>query len=107
MPLLDLNFSELKSALFSRQAKIRQVALNKMPVVLSKDRFSFLDDYKEFNLEEINKRADLIRNNQEFCNKVWEILEEKGRQRQDSQSQDPKDYFPEKITEIIVPIHSV
>ena len=95
VPLLDLNFSELKSALFSRPAKIRQVALNKMPVVLSKDRFSFLDDYKEFNLEEINKRADLIRNNQEFCNKVWEILEEKGRQRQDSQSQDPKDYFPE------------
>ena len=94
-PLLDLNFSELKTALFSRPAKIRQVALNKMPIVLSKDRFSFLENYKEIGEEEINKRASLVRENKEFCDKVWEILEERGRERQESKSQDPKDYFPE------------
>jgi len=36
-PLLELGFSELKQALFSSPVKIRQVSLNKMPIVLSKE----------------------------------------------------------------------
>ena len=54
-PLLDLGFSEMKKALFSSPAKIRQVSLNKMPIVLSKEHFSSLDDYKDIGLEEISK----------------------------------------------------
>ena len=95
-PLLDLGFSEMKQALFSSPTKIRQVSLNKMPVVLPKDYFSSLDDYKDIGLEEISKRAKLIKENQEFCNKVFEILAEKVKEKQETSSQDEEDYFPEE-----------
>ena len=96
-PLLDLGFSELKQALFSSPAKIRQVSLNKMPVVLPKKYFNALDDYKEIGLDEISERAKLVKENQEFCNKVFEILTERVREKQQSASQDEQDYFPEQF----------
>ena len=96
-PLLDLNFTELKQALFSTPTKIRQVSLNKMPVVLTKDYFSSLNDYKDLGIEEISERAKLVKENQEFCNKVFEILTERVREKQQSSSQDENDYFPEKF----------
>ena len=94
-PLFDLGFSELKQALFTSPTKIRQVSLNKMPSVLSKDYFNLLSDYKELGLKEISDRANLVKNNQEFCKKVWDILEEKVQEKENSASQDPKDYYPE------------
>ncbi len=96
-PLLDLGFSEMKQALFSSPAKIRQVSLNKMPVVLPKDYFSSLDDYKKIGLEEISERAKLIKKNQGFCNKVFEILTEKAKEKKETSSQDEQDYFPENF----------
>ncbi len=48
-----------------------------MPIVLSKEYFTSLDDYKDIGLEEISKRAKFVKENQEFCNKVFEILAEK------------------------------
>ena len=94
---LDLGFSEMKKALFSSPAKIRQVSLNKMPIVLSKEHFSSLDDYKDIGLEEISKRAKLIKENQEFCKKVFEILAEKVKEKKETSSQDEGDYFPEQF----------
>ena len=96
-PLLDLGFSELKQALFSSPVKIRQISLNKMPIVLSKEHFSSLDDYKDIGLEEISKRAKLVKENQEFCNKVFEILAEKAKEKKETSSQDEEDYFPEQF----------
>jgi len=93
--LFDLGFSELKQALFSTPTKIRQISLNKMPVVLSKENFSVLDDYKEIGMEEILKRAKLVKDNHDFSSKVHDIFEEKAREKQDSASQDESDYFPE------------
>tara|TARA_B100001123_G_scaffold429608_1_gene548370 strand:- start:147 stop:1571 length:1425 start_codon:yes stop_codon:yes gene_type:complete len=96
-PLLSLGFTEMKQALFSSPVKIRQVSLNKMPVVLPKDYFSSLDDYKEVGLEEISERAKLVKENQEFCNKVFEILAEKAKEKKEVSSQDEQDYFPENF----------
>ena len=96
-PLLDLGFSEMKQALFSSPTKIRQVSLNKMPIVLSKDYFSTLDDYKDIGLEEISERAKLIKENQEFCNKVFEILADKAKEKKETFSQDETDYQPEQF----------
>ena len=95
--LLDLGFSELKQALFSSPVKIRQISLNKMPIVLSKEYFASLDDYKDIGLEEISKRAKLVKENQEFCNKVFEILAEKVKEKKETSSQDEEDYFPEQF----------
>ena len=95
--LLDLGFSELKQALFSSHVKIRQISLNKMPIVLSKEYFASLDDYKDIGLEEISKRAKLVKENQEFCNKVFEILAEKVKEKKETSSQDEEDYFPEQF----------
>ena len=94
-PLFDLGFSELKQALFSTPTKIRQISLNKMPVVLSKENFSALEDYKEIGMEEILKRSKLVKDNHDFSSKVHDIIEEKIRERQDSASQDEDDHFPE------------
>ena len=94
-PIIDLNFSEMKSALFSTPTKIRQISLNKMPAVLSKDHFNSLEEYKEIGFEEILKRAKIVKENQDFCNKVFEILAEKAKEKQDTSSQDEQDYFPE------------
>ena len=94
-PLFDLGFSELKQALFSTPTKIRQISLNKMPVVLSKENFSALEDYKEIGMEEILKRSKLVKDNHDFSSKVHDILEEKVREKQDSASQDEDDHFPE------------
>ena len=68
-----------------------------MPIVLSKEYFSSLDDYKDIGLEEILKRAKLVKENQEFCNKVFEILAEKVKEKKETSSQDEKDYFPEQF----------
>ena len=86
-PIIDLNFSEMKSALFSTPTKIRQISLNKMPAVLSKDHFNSLEEYKEIGFEEILKRAKIVKENQDFCNKVFEILAEKAKEKQDTSSQ--------------------
>ena len=94
-PLFDLGFSELKQALFSTPTKIRQISLNKMPVVLSKENFSALEDYKEIGMEEILKRSKLVKDNHDFSSKVHDIIEEKVREKQDSASQDEDDHFPE------------
>ena len=96
-PFLELGFSELKQALFSSPVKVRQIALNKMPVVLPKEYFDNLDDYKSIGLKEITERAKIIKTNKEFCNKIWEILDEKGREKQSEASQDEDDYYPEKL----------
>jgi hypothetical protein len=64
---------------------------------LSKEYFSSLDDYKNIGLEEILKRAKLIKENQEFCNKVFEILAEKAKEKKETSSQDEEDYFPEQF----------
>tara|TARA_B100001167_G_C16614714_1_gene232072 strand:- start:57 stop:626 length:570 start_codon:yes stop_codon:yes gene_type:complete len=66
-----------------------------MPVVLSKENFSALEDYKKIGMKEILERAKLVKENHDFSNKVNSILEEKARERQDSASQDESDYFPE------------
>ena len=96
-PLLNLSFTEMKQALFSSPAKIRQVSLNKMPSVFSKEYFNSLDDYKELGIEEISKRAKIIKENQDFCNKVFEILAEKVKEKKETSSQDEQDYFPENF----------
>ena len=96
-PLLDLGFSEMKQALFSSPQKIRQVSLNKMPAVFSKDYFNSLEDYKDIGHDEILERAKIVKDNQDFCNKVFEILAEKVKEKKDSASQDEQDYFPENF----------
>ena len=50
-----------------------------------------------FGLEEISKRAKLIKENTEFCNKIFEILAEKVKEKKATDSQDEQDFFPEQF----------
>ena len=58
--LFDLRLSELKQTLFSTPTKIRHISLNKMPVVLSKENFSALEDYNNFFITLKNYEALLL-----------------------------------------------
>ena len=52
------------------------------------------DNYKQLGIKKLKERAQLVRKNKEFCQKVSDILDEDARERQDLDSQ--LDVYPEE-----------
>ena len=94
-PLLNLSVNDLKVYLkkFSPKA-LRVIKTNKAPVVLDK-RFALKEKaYSDLDLETIQKRAKLIRSNENFCKNIQIINREAAEEKVQTQTQE--DLLPEE-----------
>ena len=94
-PLLNLSVNDLKVYLkkFSPKA-LRVIKTNKAPVVLDK-RFALKEKaYSDLDLETIQKRAKLVRSNENFCKNIQIINREAAEEKAQTQTQE--DLLPEE-----------
>ncbi len=94
-PLLNLSVNDLKVYLkkFSPKA-FRVIKTNKAPVVLEK-RFALKEKaYSDLDLETIQKRAKLVRSNENFCKNIQIINREAAEEKAQTQTQE--DLLPEE-----------
>ena len=89
----DLSIKELKIKMKHRPKIIREIKNNKNPILMDKYHFEKIPSYKEIGLETLNLRAELIRNNPDFCNKINTIFLEEYEEKQITKSQ--LDMLPE------------
>ncbi len=94
-PLLNLSVNDLKVYLkkFSPKA-LRVIKTNKAPVVLDK-KFALKEKaYSDLDLETIQKRAKLVRSNENFCKNIQIINREAAEEKAQTQTQE--DLLPEE-----------
>ena len=94
-PLLDLSVDQLRDTLkkFSPKA-LRVLKTNKAPVVLDKEFALKQKPYTELDLETLKKRAQLVRNNENFCKNIQIINREAAEEKEQTKTQE--DLLPEE-----------
>ncbi len=94
-PLLNLPINQLKDVLKKMSPKaLRVLKTNKAPVVLDKE-FAFKQKpYSDIDLETIKKRANLVRNNENFCKNIQTINREVAEEKEQNKTQE--DLLPEE-----------
>ncbi len=94
-PLLNLPVNQLRDILkkFSPKA-LRVLKTNKAPVILDK-QFAFKQKpYSDLDLETIRKRAQMVRNNENFCKNIQIINRETAEEKEQTKTQE--DLLPEE-----------
>ena len=89
MPLTELKIEMQKTPKF-----LRTIRSNKAPVLLHSNYGSKAEPYNTLSKEKLLKRAKLIKNNKEFCNKVSIALREIAEEKKDTSDQ--SDITPEE-----------
>ena len=94
-PLLDLSVDQLRDTLkkFSPKA-LRDLKTNKAPVVLDKEFALKQKPYTELDLETLKKRAQLVRNNENFCKNIQIINRAAAEEKEQLKTQE--DLLPEE-----------
>ena len=94
-PLINLPVNQLKDILKKYSPKaLRVLKTNKAPVVLDKEYALKQKPYTELDLETIKKRANLIRNNENFCKNIQIINKEAAEEKEQIKTQE--DLLPEE-----------
>jgi len=83
----SMNIEDLKNAMKKSPKIIRSVKNNKHPVIMAPNYGERFDGYKQLGLQKLSERADLIKSNEEFKNKVLRILQDEAEEKEDSDSQ--------------------
>ena len=94
-PFLNLSVNQLRDTLKKFSPKcLRVCKTNKAPVVLDKQFALKQKPYSDLDLETINKRANLVRNSENFCKNIQIINREAAEEKEQTQSQE--DLLPEE-----------
>ena len=94
-PLLNLSINQLKETLKKFSPKcLRVLKTNKAPVVLSKEFALKQKPYSDLDLETIKKRAQMVRNNENFCKNIQIINREAAEEKEQMKTQE--DLLPEE-----------
>ena len=94
-PLLNLTVNQLRDTLKKISPKaLRVLKTNKAPVVLDKQFALKQKPYSDLDLETINKRANLVRNNENFCKNIQIINREAAEEKEQTKTQE--DLLPEE-----------
>ncbi len=94
-PFLDLSVNQLRDALKKISPKaLRVLKTNKSPVVLDKEFALKQKPYTELDLETIQKRAKIVRNNEKFCQNIQIINREAAEEKEQTKTQE--DLLPEE-----------
>ncbi len=90
----NMSVKELKKEMDKKPKFIRTIKHKKHPIIMNPSYGVNFDNYKQLGIKKLKERAQLVRKNKEFCQKVSDILDEDARERQDLDSQ--LDVYPEE-----------
>ena len=83
----NMSMEDLKKAMKKSPKIIRSVKNNKHPIIMNPKFGENFEGYKQLGMAKLIERAELIKNNEEFKNKVTRILEEEAQEKEDLDSQ--------------------
>ncbi len=94
-PLLNLPVNQLKDILKKYSPKaLRVLKTNKAPVILDKEFALKQKPYSDLDLETIKKRAQMVRNSENFCKNIQIINREVAEEKEQTKTQE--DLLPEE-----------
>ena len=94
-PLLNLSVNQLRDIFKKYSPKpLRVLKTNKAPVILDKDFALKQKPYLDLDLETIKRRAQMIRNNENFCKNIQIINREAAEEKEQTKTQE--DLLPEE-----------
>ena len=94
-PLLNLPVNQLRDILKKYSPKpLRVLKTNKAPVILDKEFALKQKPYSDLDLETIKKRAQMVRNNENFCKNIQIINREAAEEKEQTKTQE--DLLPEE-----------
>ncbi len=94
-PLLNLPVNQLRDILKKYSPKaLRVLKTNKAPVILDKEFALKQKPYLDLDLETIKKRAQMVRNNENFCKNIQIINREAAEEKEQTKTQE--DLLPEE-----------
>ncbi len=100
-PLLNLPINQLRDVLKKMSPKaLRVLKTNKAPIVLEKEFALKQKPYSDLDLETIQKRAFLVRNNEQFCKNIQTINREVAEEKEQTKTQEnllPEETLYEKF----------
>ena len=89
-----LNYEDLKKEMKKSPKFLRTIRSNKAPIILDKSYALKVEPYNKIDPNLINKRADLIKNNEKFSIDICNILREAAEEKMETSSQE--DIEPEE-----------
>ncbi|MDC3179783.1 exodeoxyribonuclease I [Candidatus Pelagibacter sp.] len=94
-PLLNLKVNQLKDIFKKYSPKpLRVLKTNKAPVILDKEFALKQKPYSDLDLETIKRRAQMVRNNENFCKNIQIINREAAEEKEQTKTQE--DLLPEE-----------
>ncbi len=94
-PLLNLSVNQLRDILKKYSPKATRVLkTNKAPVILDKEFALKQKPYSDLDLETIKRRAQIVRNNENFCKNIQIINREAAEEKEQTKTQE--DLLPEE-----------
>ena len=84
---MDLSMKDLKSKMKLRPKIIREIKNNKNPILMNENYVSRLPSYEAIGLDVLKHRAMIIKNNDDFKNKIQRIIFEENEEKEQSKSQ--------------------
>ncbi len=94
-PLFNLSVNQLRDILKKYSPKATRVLkTNKAPVILDKEFALKQKPYSDLDLETIKKRAQMVRNNENFCKNIQIINREAAEEKEQTKTQE--DLLPEE-----------
>ena len=87
-PLLNMSINDLKLEMKKSPKFLRTIRSNKAPIILDKSYAMKVEPYKAINSNLIKKRAELIKNNEKFSQKIITALREIAEEKEQSKSQE-------------------
>ena len=83
-----MNVQDLKEAMGKKPKFIRTIRHNKHPVIMNPSYAMKLDEYKILGPEKLRERANKIKNNKGFSEKVAIVLREEVEEKEQTKSQE-------------------
>jgi exodeoxyribonuclease-1 len=87
-PFLAMSIQELTAAMKKQPKFIRTIRHNKHPVIMNPSYGDKFDEYKMIGTANLKTRAELIRENKEFAEKISSIKLSEAEEKEQSKSQD-------------------
>ena len=84
---IDMSMKDLKSKMKLRPKIIREIKNNKNPILMDESYINRIATYETIGLDVLKQRAIIIKNNDDFKNKIQRILFEENEEKELSKSQ--------------------
>ena len=84
---IDMSMKDLKAKMKLRPKIIREIKNNKNPILMDENYVSRIPSYEAIGLDVLKHRAMIIKNNDDFKNKIQRILFEQNEEKELSKSQ--------------------